>query len=77
MPAVHAYAPRPLAALVTVTASGVAVHLRDRGTTEAVCDLRLSRAELRELLERADVLASLDETAESPALADHTIQGGS
>jgi hypothetical protein len=77
MPAVQSYLSCPLQAVCTVTASGLAVHVRELHTAEAVCDVRLSPAELRAVLERVDALAALEETVEMPALPEHTIQGGS
>ncbi len=68
MPTMTPHTEAALDALTVVTARGLYVHVRARDTATAVCDLSFTRAELRTLLDRADVLASLDDTAEHAAL---------
>jgi hypothetical protein len=54
---------QPLSAVTTSTSAGATVRVTD-GRGRVVAEARFSRAELRELLERSDMLASLEETAE-------------
>jgi hypothetical protein len=59
---------QPLDTSLTVTASGIAVHVRKSDTCVAVCDVTIPRRTLRELLAHCNNLLALEDTAEMPAL---------
>jgi len=74
MPTITGYFGCPLDGLSTTTANGLTVTVNDAEDGTAVCAVRLTRSELRDILELADLLASAEDTIDLPriALADGT-----
>lgn len=69
MPIVNGHYGEELDALLAATAAGVTIHVSDRESRDKVLDIVLSREILREQLELADLLASVGEDADRPAIA--------